>query len=158
MHQIIKRSKMSEVLYQIKTDQRSYRLVARGCENAKTRAGILTTLIGEIDGKIKGTDKTATDELVLATIKKFIKNMDECISTQDVPTTNKIAMERETLEKYLPQQLTDQELTTIIKEYVCGYDLQGDGPYMGDVMAYLKRNHAGLYDGRAASTIAREML
>jgi uncharacterized protein len=61
--------------------------------------------------------------------------------------------ERAVLEHYLPHQLDDAELTTLLRAWVTE-GLQGIGP----LMARLKERHPGQYDGKRASTIARTLL
>ena len=150
---------MSDLFYELKKDQRSYRLVQRGCVNAKYKASVLTTLLGEIEGETKGTDKEITDELILAKIKKFIKNIDMFIghAKTDV-VVDRLNVEKLALTVYLPKQLTGAELTDIVNKYIRDYDYQGDSLNTGIVMRWLKSNYAGLYDGRVASTIVKERI
>ena len=91
-----------------------------------------------------------TDEKVAATIVKFLKNAKanrELIKTSDA----KIEREIEILSAYLPQQMTEAELRAAIE----GFRRDNPGANVGGVMAFLKANHAGLYDGRLASQLAK---
>jgi uncharacterized protein YqeY len=61
--------------------------------------------------------------------------------------------EIEILDNYLPTVLTEDALRTEIKEY-CGSTTRS----LGDVMGYLKRVFPNQYDGKLATTIAREFI
>lgn len=57
------------------------------------------------------------------------------------------------LDNYLPTVLTEDALRTEIKEY-CDTATRS----LGDVMSYLKRVFPNQYDGKLATTIAREFI
>jgi len=61
--------------------------------------------------------------------------------------------EIEILDNYLPTTLTEDALRAEIKEY-CGSATRS----LGDVMGYLKRVFPNQYDGKLATTIAREFI
>jgi uncharacterized protein YqeY len=63
------------------------------------------------------------------------------------------AAERAILARYLPRALDDAELT-----HLFGCWLAEGLTGMGPLMARLKERHAGQYDGKRASEIARSML
>ena len=114
------------------------------------KARFLTTLLAEAerpgldDGK-----RDSTDEEVLAVIRKFIKGLKETLNLQYDETLH---AELSTCMEYLPLQLTDDQLRDIITQYV------NDGVNkIGIIMQMLKKNHAGLFDGRRASAIAKEL-
>lgn len=114
------------------------------------RISILSTLIGEIQQHMD-VDKNISDEKVLQLIKKFVKNNNDFIAlTKDIVRTNELQFENDILNAYLPKQLTESELRTIIVA-----QLQA-GSNLGQVMAFLKANYLGLYDGALASRIAKE--
>ena len=60
-------------------------------------------------------------------------------------------------EKYVPKQLTESELTLVIEEIINIKELSKPQD-IGIVMSGLKSKYTGLYDGRMASTITRNML
>ena len=64
--------------------------------------------------------------------------------------------EVEILSKYLPQQLTAEELTVLITQLISDkcYSLPKD---MGKVMKHLSTEYAGRFDGRVASDIIKRM-
>lgn len=120
--------------------------------------GVLTTLIGEIDTKTKGFSpaRAMTDDEVVAVVAKFIKGVDETIKvlgpTKNADALSKAQAERTTLERYMPKQLSDAELEAFVRARVAA------GDNMGGVMAALKAEHAGRYDGKRASQIVRDAL
>lgn len=139
------------LLEQIKTDQLQARIAAD-----KAKASILTTLIGEAEmvGKNDGNRDT-TDQEVIATIKKFIKNIDETIAVAG--STETLVAEKDALQVYLPRQLTEPELRVTIGNIIVTQGLSG-AKAMGQLMSELKKNHAGSYDGALASRLVKELL
>lgn len=112
-------------------------------------ASLLTTLLGEAEmvGKNAG-NRAPTDEEVVTVIKKFIKNIDETLAVIKHPEASaQLVGEKAALEKFLPKQLDEDTLRMITKN--CK-----DLP---DFMRYLKQEYAGRYDGKLASTIAKEV-
>lgn len=140
------------LMNQIKQDQ----LQARKAREIK-KASLLTTLIGEasIIGKNDGNRET-TDEEVIRVIKKFIKGLQEVKQhSNDTAAFCECDVEIEILESYLPKMLTTEELEVIIKTMVEG---AGGEATMGSIMGALKSVYPGLYDGKVASGIVKEML
>lgn len=134
-----------KLFQQIKDDQ----LVARKTKQ-KVKISLLTTLLGELETDMKGKGLTeVSDELVVAKVKKFIKGLEEVVRVSELGSDAQATalIEDQILQPYLPKQLTEGELTDIIK--ASGTD------NMGKAMGYLKQNYAGLYDGKLASTIAK---
>lgn len=113
-------------------------------------ASLYTTLLGEasIIGKNAGNRET-TDQEVVAVVKKFIKNLDETIQalTSRGQDATPYAGERKALEAFLPLQLTELMLTHIAMKQSS----------MPDFMKFLKENHAGQYDGKLASIVAKSV-
>jgi uncharacterized protein YqeY len=138
------------ILDVLKADQLSARK-----SQSHTTISILTTLIGEgvSIGKNSGNRET-TDVEMIALIKKFIKNNEEVITALDFndPRSQTTFLENIILKAYLPKQLTESELRDIIGACVL------TGQNMGGIMATLKTNHSGLYDGKLASAIIKEIL
>jgi uncharacterized protein YqeY len=112
-------------------------------------ASLLTTLLGEAAMVGKNAGRETTDQEVVAVVKKFIKNIDETITA--LQTRNQLftqyAVEREILEQFLPQQLTESTLFEVAKSQ----------PDMPTFMKHLKENFAGQYDGKIASMIAKKV-
>ena len=142
------------LLQEIKSDQ-----VACRKAGDTRKAATLTVLYSEaaMVGKTKG-NRESTDEEVIKIAKSFIKHIDEtlrvCPSGTPEETREMFEAEKKLIERYLPKQLTEGELKTIISVMVIenGYDMPKD---MGKVMKSLAAEYPGKYDGKNASTIAR---
>jgi len=111
------------------------------------KLGVLRVLKGEIErneqtskGKVELSDVD-----IVALVKKSI---------QGVKETNNDAFEIEVLEAYLPKQLSNVELTTLVKEFLT----TEDNVNMGSVMAHFKVNYAGQYDGKELSLIVKSLI
>lgn len=138
------------LMNRIRADQ----LDARKAKDAN-RIGLLTALIGEAGmvGKNAG-NRESTDDEVTAVIRKFMKNANETLGVVQGDRADSIRNEIAILESYLPTQLSPDSLRDIIKTFLAS----NSGAKMGDVMKHLKESHAGLYDGKMASQIAKEEL
>jgi uncharacterized protein YqeY len=148
----------------LKTDQ----MLARK-ERKSFVVSSLTTLIGEAEmiGKNDGNRET-TDAEVIRTVKKFISNLRE-LQTAIIGNTLKhelsneqnvrlaaVEFELELYEKYLPKQLSEAELRAEIEAIKA--QLSAGPKDVGKVMGQLKEKFAGLYDGKLASAIVKEVL
>lgn len=143
------------LIQQIKKDQ----LTARKAKQSY-QAIRLTTLIGEAEmiGKNAGNRETTDDEVVVV-IKKFIKNNLELINVVD-PTSDGFAdaiKENELLSAYLPTQMSEDEIKTAVQKRIITLD-ELSPKLMGKIMAWLKENYAGQYDGKLASKVVKELL
>lgn len=138
---------MTTLFQKIKRDQVEAR------KQKAAEVPLLTTLIGEA-GKV-GKDTHGgdpTDLEVVATVKKFMKNIDELLThSTDNPTA---LFEKSILEGYLPQQLTRLEIVNIILQG--GYNLK-DNKVLGSVMGDFKKKYEGRYDAKLVKTTLEEM-
>ncbi len=145
------------LLFTLKNEQ----LEARKSKDS-VKAQLLTTLIGEAEmvGKNDG-NRPVTDQEVIATIKKFVKNLDETIRIasdyRDGESADKAWAEKTILEQFLPKQLTEVELRNAMSQLITDNGLSGPKA-MGVLMKDLKAKFEGLYDGKTASKIASELL
>jgi len=117
---------------------------------------ILTTLYGEaaMKGKNNG-NRESTDDEVVATVRKFIKNAKELLGyTTCTISRGQIKAEIIIYEQYLPTQLTIQELSDIITKIITDNDI-AIPKGMGRVMKELSAQYAGRYDGKLASELVR---
>lgn len=134
-------------------------LTARKNKEADT-ASLLTTLISEAAMVGKNADnRESTDDEVLATIRKFVKNATETrtalmVGAGSPDAIAKVDAEIAVLTGYLPQQLDQKQLTRLIEDFV----ERTPGAQMKDVMGFLSREHKGLYDGKAANGIATAVI
>lgn len=145
------------LIQQIKTAQLNARK-----QRKTVVASTLTTLIGEAEmvGKNDG-NRDVTDQEVIATIKKFIKNLDETIRVagdyRDGDAVDRAWTEKEALEQFLPNQLSEDELRAAMQSLITQNGLSGPKA-MGVLMKELKAGYEGLYDGAVASKLAKELL
>lgn len=127
----------------------------------KARAGTaasLVTLVGEIETRSKSrpAGQPLDDEEVLAVVRKFLKSNAETLAHARNAglgdAVAKLEAERDAFEAYLPRQMTDTEIEDFVRGHIAA------GATLGAVMAALKAERAGRYDGKAASAIAKRLL
>ncbi|MBL10220.1 MAG: hypothetical protein CL402_06870 [Acidiferrobacteraceae bacterium] len=122
-------------------------------------SGILSTLYAEstMVGKNDGNRET-TDAEVIAKVKVFIKNIDETLKSLPEGHVQITALndEKTLLQKYLPQQMSENELKEVIIEI--GISHEKSIKSMGKIMSELKTKHCGTYDGKKASLLVKEYL
>lgn len=131
----------------IKDDLKTARL-ARASFNVTA----LSTILGEMSSVavVSGDQKIVFDEAAIGVLKKSIKGLDEMLSYD--PLNADASTEKTLLSSYLPKQLSYDELRYLVE---C---LTATGMDFSSVMKFLKAEHAGLYDGKLAATIAKEVL
>jgi uncharacterized protein YqeY len=105
--------------------------------------------LGVLKTEVTKESKEPDDVTVVNKIKSMIKNAE---------ATNSLSrFELEILNRYLPVQMSDETLRHRIVNYIEVSKLEGANE-MGKVMAFLKSNFDGQYDGKRASEITREIL
>lgn len=136
--------------------------IARYARNSAV-VTLLSTLLGDTSmiGKTKRNGES-TDEEVASVVKKFIAGMDENIQIYSFIDENsekvkKLKFEKEVISKYLPVQLTDEELLRTIKDIISSTGMSNVNQ-VGLIMSELKKNFNGKYDGAKAIQFARESL
>jgi len=129
---------------QLKAD----RMTAMKERNAVAKT-ILTTLLGELEGAAKRGNSDITDDMVIRTCKKFVAANLEVIAFNG-NNVEQLAEENIVLDRFIPKQLTKDELYAIIE------GLEADN--LGTVMKHLKANHDGTYDGKLAANVAHTVL
>lgn len=133
-------------------------LQARKAKNQKL-TGILSTLFSEsmMVGKNDGNRET-TDAEVVSKIRGFIKNIDETSKSlaEDHPNYADLQGEKSAITKYLPQQMSEDQLKTLLTAIASGHEKSMKS--MGKIMAELKDKHGGEYDGKMASQIVKQLL
>ena len=139
------------ILDQIRKDA----LAAR--KEKRREAGLLTTLIGEIETRTKALKepRPLTDEEVVGIVRKFLKNAEETLETvrsSRPEALDQIGLEILTLQGYLPSQMSEADL----RAYAEARIQSGDG--LGQIMAALKADFPGQYDGKLASAVVRGLM
>ena len=123
------------MLKRIRTERATYR------KNKETlNAEILTTLIGEIETEEKRNGIIFSDDDVIKVVQKFIKNINQTLA---VHPTDILKYEKAFLEKYLPKQLSEEELKIIASDF----------KIVGEYMKFLKQNYSGKYDSKFAMEV-----
>ena len=138
------------LLEKIRTDKINY---------LKTKNRDSFTLLGTLEGDarligINDGRRESTDAEVIAIIIKFIKGIDDILKIQH---SDKLLAEKILLTTYLPQQLNEVELTTIIQQKIALLATH-DAKQMGTIMGYLKQEYSWQYDGNLASKIVKNLL
>lgn len=136
----------------IKLDQ----LRARKARNSVPVA-LLTTLLGELQTLAKNAGKEEpTEAEAVAVIKKFLKNNEvarnAASSSDNQVYKEELETEKLILEHYLPKQMSEEELRTLIADFA------DQGKDIGDAMKTLKVQFSGMYDGGLASKLMKELL
>lgn len=109
----------------------------------KTIYNLLSTLLGELDRRPNQNIPVAAED-IYKNIKKLYEASIECGND----------IEKEYLENFIKKQLSEDELRDVIKGIVEGSGINN----IGGIMKYLNINYAGQFDGRVASTLAREYI
>lgn len=105
--------------------------------------------LGVLKTEVTKESKDPDDAFVISKIKTMIKNAEATNSLNE--------LELSILDKYLPKQLTDDEIKTILTNEATaqGYKYMAD---MGKLMLYMKNTYGGQYDGKSASAIVKTIL
>ena len=138
------------LLQKIKADQLEARKTG-----SKESASLLTTLYSE--ASLVGFNdhkRESTDAEVIATIKKFLKNINLCLQSCTDSQREHYLFEKSLLESYLPQQITGEELRTVMLMYV---EQNGGIKEKSVIMRNLKAQFAGRYDGNEAAKMFDEI-
>jgi uncharacterized protein YqeY len=121
------------------------------------RKGIIDTTIGEIDRNpnfrpkiVDGVKEAPNDKIVLETLKKMVKNLSTIDSEQ---SRKEVAI----LQEYLPTQMSEGEIETIIAELIVSTGATS-GREMGKVMGAFTKDYNGKADNKVVSQIIRTQL
>ena len=115
-----------------------------------TTLNVLRVLKGEIqraeqssNGKVQLSDAD-----IIKLVKKSIDGINETGGDQ---------AEVAVLEKYMPKQMTESEITTLVSSLIVtnSYSSPKD---MGKIMAHFSENYAGQYDGKVLSQMVKDLL
>ena len=109
----------------------------------------LKNYLGFLKSEVTKESKTPDDAYILGKFKAMKKNGLDSNSLSD--------LEIEVLNGYIPEQMGKEKLTEVISNFLEVEQLSGM-KNMGTVMSYLKTEHAGMYDGKMASELTRELL
>jgi uncharacterized protein YqeY len=109
----------------------------------------------------KGSDGELSDETAIKIITKMVKQRKdaaEIFSQQNRPDlAEKELLEVVAISPYLPQQLSETELETIIKQIITDVGAEG-AKDMGKVMGVASKQLAGKAEGRMISEVVKRSL
>lgn len=109
----------------------------------------------------KGGDGTLSDDQAVKIIQKMIKQRKESAEiykNQDrAELAEKELAEAEVIGRYLPKQLTEAELETVLKEIITQVGASAPAD-MGKVMGVATKQLAGKAEGKAISQKVKELL
>ncbi len=135
-------------------------------EAMKAKDQIRLTTLRMLQSSIKNKEieirpKEIEDDEVLSVINKLVKQRKESIQQyQDAgrqDLADKEAQEASILEKYLPEQLSEEKVTAIVDEVIA--ELQAESPkQMGQVMKEVMNKTQGQADNKLISQIVKSRL
>lgn len=120
------------------------------------KASVLTTAMSQVKAiAIDDGHRAPNDADVTKVVRQFLKSVEENLALaaqgkMDATRAEQFKIEKDLLMTYLPQQMSADELTDALKK--------SGATNIGEAMKYLKANHDGLYDGKLASTVAKEII
>lgn len=129
------------------------RAIARANKESKVEFAILTLLVGELETSLKREGKAvteATDETVIAVIKKLIKSNNEVIGLYGEVGSAKFIQENKVLGDYLPKQMTEEELSAALQNIMFSS--------VGEAIKSLSEAFPGKFDKSMAIKLIKEML
>lgn len=108
----------------------------------------------EIDKKVELDDAGVLD-ILAKEMKTRHDSLEEFKKSGRQDLVDHVEAEMAVLKKYLPEQLSEEEIRTIVKDAIaaCGDDLN-----MGNVMKYVMPKTKGRADGKVVSSIVKELL
>ena len=113
---------------------------------------LLGVLIGEIDRLPIPRTQSPSEDQIYAIVKKLYEGAEYCAS-KDLSEESKI--EYAYLKDYIKAQFSEEELYAIVNGLI---DTSEVYPNIGMIMKYFKENHAGAYDGKLLSNVAKTCL
>lgn len=123
----------------------------------KVRTLVLSTTLSELRNREIELGRDATDEDVQQVVSRAIKQRkdaaEQMLQGGRSDLAEKEEGEAEELLRYLPEQLTPDEVRAMIREIV-----EGGTSVMGAVMGQLMPRIRGRFDGKQANALVREVL
>lgn len=130
-------------------------------ENEKLKLSTLRLIRAAIkNAEISKKEKLTEDEvigIVSSNLKKLEESLDMFTKGQRPELAEKAKKEIEIVKKYLPEQLSEEEVEKIVKETIAKFGfkgLQDIGPAMREIIPQLK----GKADGKMVNKMVRDLL
>lgn len=130
-------------------------------ETGKLRLSVIRMVRANIKNVEIDSKQELSDDEVLDVVSKEVKmrrdSMEEFKKGNRLDLVENLELEIEVLMKYLPEQLSEAEVRTLVEQAVV--EAKAVSPKdMGKVMAVLMPKVKGRADGKLVNTIVREML
>ncbi|MCB1201418.1 MAG: GatB/YqeY domain-containing protein [Leptospiraceae bacterium] len=120
------------------------------------KAAVLTTLLSTVKTAAidSGNRDVIQDADVIKVVRQFLKSVNENLELAaqgklSGDMAEKYKQEKDILEAYLPSQLSEDKIKSIITE--------SGATNLGEAMKFLKEKYDGQYDGKMASNVARSI-
>ena len=108
-----------------------------------------------------GAGDTVSDETATKLIQKLVKQGKESAELYSSQNRPELAQEElaqvAVMEKYLPAQMSEEEVTAVLKEIISSVGANGPQD-MGKVMGVATKQLAGKAEGRMISAIVKQLL
>ena len=108
-----------------------------------------------------GAGDTVSDETAIRIIQKLVKQGKESAELFQRQNRGDLAAEElaqvAVMEKYLPKQMSEEEITAVLKEIIAQVDANKPQD-MGKVMGVATKQLAGKADGKVISAIVKQLL
>lgn len=108
-----------------------------------------------------GAGDTVSDETAIKLIQKLVKQGKESAELYSSQNRPELAQEElaqvAVMEKYLPRQMSEEEVTVALKEIISSVGASGPQD-MGKVMGLATKQLAGKAEGRMISAIVKQLL
>lgn len=132
-------------------------LAAARRERDRLRTVLLTTTLSEIRNREIELRRACSEEEIVEVVARAVKQRRESAEAMESAGRSELAEKEEAearmLTRYLPEQLSEEEVRSMVREIV-GSGADSIGPVMGRLMPQIK----GRFDGREANRIVREEL
>ena len=146
---------MSEVYKTLREDIKTF------MKERNPELTILRTLDAAIQKKAKDERKDITDDLVIQVLTREIKQRTESFEifneAKRIDLTDRLSIEIDLLKKYLPTQLTDEEVEVIVSEAITETKASSLKD-MRLVMPIVMGKTKGRADGKLVSSLVKEKL
>ncbi len=127
----------------------------------KFKASTLRLIVSALKLEEKNKAKALTDNEALEILTKMIKQRKDSISQFETANRMELAQkekdEIEIIQNYLPEQLSEEELSVLIKEVIKEINAESIKD-MGKVMGILKPKITGKADAGIASGLVKKLL
>ena len=135
-------------------------LLSRDAETVSELRNIKTAIqYAEVDRRLrnKGLSEAETIEILQREAKKRQDSADLYKQGGRQDRADKELREKTLIEKYLPQQLSEEEINKLVDQSIAEIG-QNDMAAMGQVIARVKEKSQGAADGATIARLARERL